>query len=34
LNQDSVLVVWRGQPIALASLSQGAIKPKRVFNLS
>ena len=34
LNQDSVLVVWRGQPIALASLSQGAIKPKRVFNLT
>ncbi|MFW6077665.1 MAG: tRNA pseudouridine(55) synthase TruB, partial [Hyphomicrobiales bacterium] len=34
LNQDSVLVVWRGQPIALASLSQGAIKPTRVFNLT
>ncbi len=34
LNQESVLVVWRGQPIALASLSQGAIKPKRIFNLS
>lgn len=33
LNQDTVLVVWRGQPIAVASLSQGAIKPKRVFNL-
>ena len=34
LNQDSVLVMWRGQPIALASLSQGAIKPRRVFNLT
>ena len=34
LNQDQVLVMWRGQPIALASLSQGAIKPKRVFNLN
>jgi tRNA pseudouridine55 synthase len=34
LNQDHVLVVWRGQPIALASLSQGAIKPTRVFNLT
>jgi tRNA pseudouridine55 synthase len=34
LNQDNVLVVWRGQPIALASLSQGAIKPTRVFNLT
>jgi tRNA pseudouridine55 synthase len=34
LNQESVLVMWRGQPIALASLSQGAIKPKRIFNLS
>jgi hypothetical protein len=26
--------MWRGQPIALASLSQGAIKPRRVFNLT
>jgi tRNA pseudouridine55 synthase len=34
LNQDHVLVVWRGQPIALASLSQGAIKPTRVFNIT
>jgi tRNA pseudouridine55 synthase len=34
LNQENVLVVWRGQPIALASLSQGAIKPTRVFNLT
>jgi tRNA pseudouridine55 synthase len=34
LNQESILVKWRGQPIALASLSQGAIKPKRVFNLT
>jgi tRNA pseudouridine55 synthase len=34
LNQDNVLVVWRGQPIALASLSQGAIKPTRVFNIT
>jgi tRNA pseudouridine55 synthase len=34
LNQDHVLVVWRGQPIALASLSQGAIKPTRVFNMT
>lgn len=33
LNQDNVLIMWRGQPIALASLSQGAIKPRRVFNL-
>jgi tRNA pseudouridine55 synthase len=33
LSQDAVLVVWRGQPIAVASVSQGAIKPKRVFNL-
>jgi tRNA pseudouridine55 synthase len=34
LNQESVLIMWRGQPIALASLSQGAIKPRRVFNLT
>ena len=34
MNQEAVLVMWRGQPIALASLSQGAIKPTRVFNLT
>jgi tRNA pseudouridine55 synthase len=34
LNQEAVLIMWRGQPIALASLSQGAIKPTRVFNLT
>jgi tRNA pseudouridine55 synthase len=34
LDEETVLITWRGQPIALASLSQGSIRPKRVFNLN
>jgi tRNA pseudouridine55 synthase len=33
-DEDMVLITWRGQPIALASLSQGSIRPRRVFNLN
>lgn len=34
VEQDWVLVKWRGEPIALAAVAEGLIRPKRVFNLS
>ncbi|MGE0214072.1 MAG: tRNA pseudouridine(55) synthase TruB [Parvibaculaceae bacterium] len=33
-EQDWVLVKWRGEPIALAAVAEGLIRPKRVFNLN
>ncbi len=34
VEQDWVLVRWRGEPIALAAVAEGLIRPKRVFNLN
>jgi len=34
VDQDWVLVRWRGEPIALAAVAEGLIRPKRVFNLT
>ena len=33
INEDIVLAVHRGKPVALASVEKGMLKPKRVFNL-
>ncbi len=30
---DAVLVTWAGKPLGLCSISQGALTPKRLFNL-
>ena len=32
--QDTVLVTWKGRPVALGTVEAGMLKPKRVFNLS
>jgi tRNA pseudouridine55 synthase len=34
IAQDAVLVTWEGKPWCLASIEQGQLKPKRLFNLS
>jgi tRNA pseudouridine55 synthase len=34
IAQDWVLVTWEGKPWCLATIEQGQLKPKRVFNLS
>jgi tRNA pseudouridine55 synthase len=33
IAEDAVLVTWGGKPLGLASIEQGALKPKRLFNL-
>ena len=30
---DWVLVTWGGKPLGLATIEQGSLKPKRLFNL-
>jgi len=34
IAQDAVLVTWGGKPLGICSIEQGALKPKRLFNLS
>jgi len=34
INNDLVVARYRGNPVALASIEKGMLKPKRVFNLS
>lgn len=34
VEQDWVLVRWHGEPIALAAVAEGMIRPKRVFNMT
>jgi tRNA pseudouridine55 synthase len=34
IAQDAVLVTWDGQPWCIASVENGELKPRRVFNLS
>jgi tRNA pseudouridine55 synthase len=33
IAQDAVLVMWGRKPLGLASIEQGSLKPKRLFNL-
>ena len=34
IAQDPVLVMWRGDPVAIAKIEGGILKSKRVFNLN
>ena len=33
-NEEVVLAMWKGKPIALCAIEAGLLKPRRVFNLS
>jgi tRNA pseudouridine55 synthase len=33
IAEAAVLVTWGGKPLGLCSIEQGALKPKRLFNL-
>jgi tRNA pseudouridine55 synthase len=32
--EDTVLITWKGRPLALGTVEAGMLKPKRVFNLN
>jgi tRNA pseudouridine55 synthase len=33
IAEAAVLVTWGGKPLGICSIEQGALKPKRLFNL-